>query len=871
MDKKIALITGLVKLSDKSRVSEEELRDFRNIFSLFVSEIVSEDEYFDLFDELISENLISKKDGYVYLSREGEALSAAVSVRVLGQTSMESLEKIIADYKKDRKAYLLKVGQNIKSLSERNEGKITEEVLSEVKAMGFIVSVKNKVESLFQSHVKLPSELLRDRDLLLKEINSSVQRLIKKTGLPILYLLKDDGILELNSFVGIHSIRLFSRDFSLLDIGKQSYESFSEIKSAVLSIYIEKAFLKLGYIKTWTGRTFINYNKYNVVKTNVGELRECEAFEIEFLDLPGDKMFVWLQSYTSPTKRLSDFIKENLRDLQIENVLEKLKNLKIRSIPFGSEVKIKRLEEKIDISEGEIPFSNETFEKYWKNRYGIILSEKKQFIVIGEGTDTDYHYPSEMLFIDKNSIAKYYKRQPERKTKAENPFHRANKVQQIFHEFKQNKQLDLDEYLSIKFEEHNPSLKEFQDYGVIEMALRVQQPVLEFNSGVTSLDPSNIFNADYEAKCGFKNLTISHFLVPKNVTEIQIETFLRGLQKTFSISGFGKIYKSPNLKVIRFDENSRDNFESTLRELDKKSTSNQIGILVTPDSSDFYYSGKRLFPSRTGIPLQSVSFSSFIEAQEDKFKGFRILCLKILIKSLKSGEAIWTLSNNAGLLPQKSMYIGIGFSADYREGKISKCATVLHDSKGNKVSWKVFATIQSRTITKQWFDTLLQRVQDFVEKEKPERLVFYRTGILSPVELSAIKLSLEDCSWKKDFDFCFVSVLDAPNNRFYLSNNFKNVPAGYSIILNETECLLSTSNYDSRELRQGTIVPIKLRLEIGKSKIVDILKEYHDLTYLNWSAPYTTAKHPLVITVAERFSELTRENISVENMFYLDL
>lgn len=158
-----------------------------------------------------------------------------------------------------------------------------------------------------------------------------------------------------------------------------------------------------------------------------------------------------------------------------------------------------------------------------------------------------------------------------------------------------------------------------------------------------------------------------------------------------------------------------------------------------------------------------------------------------------------------------------------------------------------------------------------MEREKPERLVFYRTGTMFPTELDAINASLENCQWIKAIKFSFVSILDGANNRFFLANSFKNIPAGYSIILNDREGFLSSSNYDDRDLRQGTIVPVKLKLEMGEDAIVDILKEYHDLTYLNWPAPYTTAKHPLLITIAERFSELTRENIPTENMFYLDL
>ena len=89
--------------------------------------------------------------------------------------------------------------------------------------------------------------------------------------------------------------------------------------------------------------------------------------------------------------------------------------------------------------------------------------------------------------------------------------------------------------------------------------------------------------------------------------------------------------------------------------------------------------------------------------------------------------------------------------------------------------------------------------------------------------------------------------------------------------MNNREAFLSTSNYDERDLKQGTVIPVRLKLEIGDDNIIDILKEYHDLTYLNWLAPETTAKHPLVVRIAERFAELTREGIPTESMFYLDL
>ena len=118
----------------------------------------------------------------------------------------------------------------------------------------------------------------------------------------------------------------------------------------------------------------------------------------------------------------------------------------------------------------------------------------------------------------------------------------------------------------------------------------------------------------------------------------------------------------------------------------------------------------------------------------------------------------------------------------------------------------------------------------------------------------------------------FVSILDVSNFRFCsFEEEYKNIPTGYGIIVNDREAFSFTSNYDERTLKQGTVIPVRLKLDIGNDDIIDILKEYHDLTYLNWLAPETTAKHPLVVRIAERFAELTREGVPTESMFYLDL
>lgn len=874
MDQKITLLAGFCAVSTEGKVSPDIVRDFRDILSLFSGEIIAEDEYLETIGELRDEKYIQESAGLVTITREGWALSESVFGRLVGQTNFENFHRMLADYKKEPKAYLNKISVNIKSLQSRHENKAKDESLSQCQAVGIVLGIEHKVDSLFLHRIKINSNLLRDDDALTKEINTSTHRFSKNTGFPIIATRRDPSELELISLVPVKNFRLFSEEIEIRDIRGIGRDRVYEWNKTVTAVYLEHALQSFGYIRSqWPGRNFVKFADYKLVDTNVGCIRECPALETDIEEMTNGDVFVWLQSYVSPSKRLVDFIKESSSQYTSEELSDALGNLKLRSIPSGSELQVKSILLGKDMTQEHIPGMGLSYIQFWKEMYGVELGEKIQPIVIVEGKGTDYHYPAEMIFVDRYSLEKYQKKSIERQTRAESPKQRADKSKEFFRLLKKYQNPSWAQSVQIQPKECNPTLAYLQNGGAIERALRIHQPMLEFRSGAVSLDPSNIFKSEYGAKCGQRAISLSHFFAPTSVPDNQIDTFLNGLQRTFSFAGFGRITKSPKVVITKFNENDKTDLENNIRTLDRLgNVSNHLGMIVIPDGHpELYFTAKRLVPSRIGVPIQAVQLSSFIEAQDDRFRGFRLLSLKILIKSLRRGEAIWTLSDNAGLLTERTLYVGIGYSAFPREGRVSKCAAVLHDSRGNKVSWKVFATVQTRTINKQWFDTLLHHIREVVESEKPERLMFYRTGTMFPVELDAINSSLIGCAWLKPIETCFVSILDAGNHRFFLSESHKNLPAGYSVLLNAREGLISSSNYDDRELRQGTIIPVRLRLEFGNESILNVLKEYHDLTYLNWPAPYTTAKHPLLITIAERFAELTRENVSAENMFYLDL
>ena len=95
MDLKIALLAGLCAVADGGKVSSEIVRDLRNILSLFVGEVVSEDDYQEITTELKKESYIQQDGDTIIVTREGLALSKSIFTRLVGQTNVESYNRLL--------------------------------------------------------------------------------------------------------------------------------------------------------------------------------------------------------------------------------------------------------------------------------------------------------------------------------------------------------------------------------------------------------------------------------------------------------------------------------------------------------------------------------------------------------------------------------------------------------------------------------------------------------------------------------------------------------------------------------------------------------------------------------------------------------
>ncbi len=875
MDQKLAILTAFyyyLSLGD-SKISAEIVQDLRVLVSLFVEEIISDDEYTQFLDSLIDEKHLQKPGNTWSVCRTGEALVDALSSRVLGQTNLNRLKDILQNYISSKRDYLQNVNRQLATLHDRREQKVKEAQTYSLRAVGILVSLDYNQDYLIVNGFSLLTFIRRQEDALESEVNFAAKKITQRTGLPIVITKKDNGF-EFISFTDINSIDLFGqkleRDASFR-IDRHEVDNWNE---AVVLQHLEQCLHPVGYIRS--GRVFTNYKKTNYVKTNVGVMRENPSLKVDVSVMKNDCVFLWLDSYVSPRMRVLDFLEDNIEEVNDEKALSLLSTLKLRVLPAGFEVDLIDIQVDKDLSKELVPDNNLTFGEYWEKVRYSPLEKSLQPLLTVKSNVGELNYPAEMVYIDRFSLERHFGGSVERKIKASIPKERFSTTKDLFFSMKNVNPPYQKRFVKINFERYTPSVSNLIEFGAVETAIRIRPPMLEFESGAVSSDPLDIFSDGYNPICGRKKLTISYIIAPNNLGEADFNKFIQHINRAFKSYNFGEISRSQNLSTILYDPNADiSELEDKIRELGSKQSEN-IALGIIPNRrSKHYFAIKRLFPMRTKTPIQLVRLETYQDIINKRFRGFQMLCLKILVKSLKEGETIWRLSNSAGLSQESSLYIGIGFSRFPREKKVSKCAAVIHDSRGSKISWKIFATPQERMITTQWFKALLRNIRDVIEQEKPSRLVFYRTGTLYPRERQIIQDVIENFPWLSSIKISFVSILDGSNHRFYTyhkgRNKYGNIPSGYALIKDEKEAFLSTSNYDDRELKHGTVVPVRLKLEFGSDKITDIVKEYHDQTYVYWLAPLTTTKTPLVITVADKFAELTREGVSVENFFYLDL
>ena len=122
-----------------------------------------------------------------------------------------------------------------------------------------------------------------------------------------------------------------------------------------------------------------------------------------FLETKRDGKFVWVETAVSPSKRVVEFLTENVQNRDSrEELLHCLQKLQLRTLPYGTEVPFKDVIPEANIDLEKVPTTKTSFRDYWRKTYGIELKETVQPLLVLEGSYGDFHYPAEMVYIARN-------------------------------------------------------------------------------------------------------------------------------------------------------------------------------------------------------------------------------------------------------------------------------------------------------------------------------------------------------------------------------------------------------------------------------------------------------------------------------------
>jgi hypothetical protein len=167
MDQKIATLSALYCLNQsQSLIQERDVRQLRVVLSSFFEEILSDDEYEQLFDSLEEDKYISRKGDQVQVTKEGAALAQSVGARILGETALDRLGRMIENYIRDGSKYISNLNEQLRNLQAIREGKVKDANRSLIRVAGLIIEIQHKQSELCVHNFKLDHELMRNEEIL---------------------------------------------------------------------------------------------------------------------------------------------------------------------------------------------------------------------------------------------------------------------------------------------------------------------------------------------------------------------------------------------------------------------------------------------------------------------------------------------------------------------------------------------------------------------------------------------------------------------------------------------------------------------------------------------------------------------------------
>jgi hypothetical protein len=642
------------------------------------------------------------------------------------------------------------------------------------------------------------------------------------------------------------------------------------ITKAIIQDAIHEMLRRLGYVRVGRSFSFVNYNLMEKERSKIGVIRYFQGYKIG-VDIIRNgqtfQVFLWIDPIHKMIYTLFDYIEflhsEGVREEEILNYLSKIKTIHV--MPYDSIGSVESIETfSGDVSHERVPDVDKTYFEFWKERHGIELREKSQALVKVRLGNQVFSYPSETLYIDKVDIDKKIGTAKELMPRTLSPTQRIDRLTSFI--TKAFGHDTVNEGYELKFQPQ-PQLVSWESLitqGYCIGAWRISPPTLQFNhenqrDELTS-DPRALFK--YGPESSRKDIHVLSLMVPQHFRDIDVNLFKDELNAAFNRHNFGRL-SFDKTTITRISEGIEESRLSKIIDLmPEGSDSNELAIVVLPLAErKLYLKVKKMIFDARKVPTQIIMENTFRRTIEGDYGVTRNIVLQIYTKLLKRNEAVWVLKEPCdGNL--STLFIGIGFSATPFEHKRANSFAALCDARGRELDWEPIGIPFSdkRYIETNWFSGFLEYLYDKI-RSRPniKRVVVYRKGDTYENEISAILTVLKEQQTKFLPRLDFVSIKSDMIRIFQRSSAWSNPESGILLQLRDGSALMAISSQRGVEMKQGTVCLVRIKRVVGSSDILSIANEYHDLAYLNWTAPITISKFPIVVNLAHKIAEKMKD------------
>jgi hypothetical protein len=861
-------IKGMWKYAARILLSSIIRKELMNELSF---EIIVKKGVEEGFLAIEDKDIILTSNGYTHLNYVFPKLkfSEEIKYQVFRIRDLEDKDKRI-DYIKYLENELI---STLEYSQKKRESPISEHIL----VNGYIGEIEGSVWTFSISN----NEYISKQDFSAKEalIKKFVDEFIKK-GYNCIYKL---GYNEVTFFINklpdkevinfiIKNNFNFVQQIKETKINDLEKDEFEYLLSKLLSNFlISKKLVKIG-----RRLKFIDFTKKEIKKVRIAQLHIpliiFYGFNIKVTRINKNKFILWIDPTYMQFLTIDNWIEATGIDSYVE-IFKKVSEICV--LPYKQKGKIKEINLEVSVVD--------EIKELWKRKYNLELTRKTGVAYVQFKLGKPYLYPLETLCFDKkwieNNIGFIIKETP-----VLSPQERYEKIKEWFNSY--FKGLVETPFCKIAFKKDLANLDEIKE--IFKSAYRLLPPILVFSQRdirKQSTDTRAIFK--YGGYAENKGIFIFKIICPSYISEKDCEEFLTALKRVYE-NTFGPFeYASQEIRISYSETLLNETYhvieEKMKRKLEpilppKDVSLTPIAIVVEPTHKHiFYYIVKSIINNYWRTPDQHIIIKKFKRIINRELPLLRGLCLQLYVKSLKANESPWILRYPSDGLA-KSIYSGIGFSMQVKDSQVKKGVGILVicDSQGKFVYQKHLSLSEATNyLSEEMLQKLFSFVKDKTSNMMFQRLVIYKKGHLKQNECEILQKfikQVKEAEYWKNKKIDVVTVEEDIYRLFKVrGQNILNVDSGLTVILNNQEALVCVSGHPEIGLKQGTAKLLHIKAETLESDttIKELVREYYDRTFLNWTAPVTLSKYPPELNISQKIAMIAKEVDITQDFTYI--